>query len=101
MIRRRFVSTPCHVVVRALDEAGLVGVEHTKDALSGPVLLSYLQDELLGVARGPHLLIDGAVEAVEGLEGDLGVLGGSLDACHLPLEQVLEEPFAVDEGRDY
>ena len=52
----------------ALQDVRLVGIEHSEDALSRSVLVSYLEHQLFGVASLPPLLVHGVEKAIEGLE---------------------------------
>ena len=54
--------------------APAAGVEDTKDAVSHQELLAELHDQILCVATFARLILDGQVEAIEGLERDFGVV---------------------------
>ena len=81
-----------------VNHTGLVGIENAKDALSRTVLVSNLEDELLGIIAGAELLIDRVVEPIESFEGNLREITLLLHTIGAPLEDVDKEPARVHHG---
>ena len=63
-------------------------------------MVPYFQYKLLGIATRANFLINRVIEAIEGLEGDLGEIVLLLDAISAPLEGMHEKPSRVCEGSD-